>query len=521
MLASSEPQAIPAANGALGDPRNGAISRIPPVSSILPVATSTASADGGAAVIGTTPGSSMSPDSRYQPALSTALSVEGITNANRPVSSVSGVGGFSAPSASASSILLPAPTPLDEPRNSGDSAARVNLSRHVTSVITHFTSSKDGYRRLISELDDFLFVLSPSGTFLFSSPSASKHLGVSPDLLDGRSVTDFLHIEDHELILHQLRKTSSETGGESVGERAEYSVYCRFKRNNGNMVLMDVKGKPFPYNVSEGPVKYFVHAAREYRSKGTMSIDSILELRLENLRLRRQLEETLLARGVDPLLHPLLRQDITEVAPSAHPRDLDIGGNLESSITEEDFSDAVGGDLPTVPGIGMVSGGLGSGSDTSAAAAAAVGSVSASTPSTLYVSTYAGSGVIGAGSGTPVSSIISADSRVSYFGASPIAGQPHFQPHSAKRSSAGDISLPGEEAGGTGEVKKKKKKIPIEDLFCRQCGTTNSPEWRKGPLGAKTLCNACGLAYSKKLSREKKRLQKEDGTFDSPSATAE
>jgi len=33
-------------------------------------------------------------------------------------------------------------------------------------------------------------------------------------------------------------------------------------------------------------------------------------------------------------------------------------------------------------------------------------------------------------------------------------------------------------------------------------GTLDSPEWRKGPTGPKTLCNACGLRWAKK---EKKK----------------
>jgi hypothetical protein len=33
-------------------------------------------------------------------------------------------------------------------------------------------------------------------------------------------------------------------------------------------------------------------------------------------------------------------------------------------------------------------------------------------------------------------------------------------------------------------------------------GTLDSPEWRKGPSGPKTLCNACGLRWAKK---EKKK----------------
>ena len=28
---------------------------------------------------------------------------------------------------------------------------------------------------------------------------------------------------------------------------------------------------------------------------------------------------------------------------------------------------------------------------------------------------------------------------------------------------------------------------------CSQCGVTKTPQWREGPLGPKTLCNACGV----------------------------
>lgn len=37
------------------------------------------------------------------------------------------------------------------------------------------------------------------------------------------------------------------------------------------------------------------------------------------------------------------------------------------------------------------------------------------------------------------------------------------------------------------------------DIRCLECGTDNSPEWRKGPEGPKTLCNRCGLRFAKKL----------------------
>ncbi|QLQ82100.1 hypothetical protein HG537_0G03550 [Torulaspora globosa] len=38
-------------------------------------------------------------------------------------------------------------------------------------------------------------------------------------------------------------------------------------------------------------------------------------------------------------------------------------------------------------------------------------------------------------------------------------------------------------------------------MKCLQCSATDTPEWRKGPVGPTTLCNACGLFYKKLLKR--------------------
>lgn len=53
--------------------------------------------------------------------------------------------------------------------------------------------------------------------------------------------------------------------------------------------------------------------------------------------------------------------------------------------------------------------------------------------------------------------------------------------------------------------KKKVRKTPAgaQQYVCVTCGRTDSPEWRKGPLGAKTLCNACGLRWAKRNQKRK------------------
>ena len=41
---------------------------------------------------------------------------------------------------------------------------------------------------------------------------------------------------------------------------------------------------------------------------------------------------------------------------------------------------------------------------------------------------------------------------------------------------------------------------PINE--CHRCGTTETPEWRRGPNGLRTLCNACGLFHAKLVKRK-------------------
>ncbi|KAG2217183.1 hypothetical protein INT45_013195 [Circinella minor] len=48
---------------------------------------------------------------------------------------------------------------------------------------------------------------------------------------------------------------------------------------------------------------------------------------------------------------------------------------------------------------------------------------------------------------------------------------------------------------------KRRTKRSTAGQRCHSCHTTETPEWRRGPDGARTLCNACGLHYAKLLRK--------------------
>ncbi|KAJ3153391.1 blue light receptor [Geranomyces michiganensis] len=294
--------------------------------------------------------------------------------------------------------------------------ARANLSRHVSSVISHFTASEDGYKRLLNELDDFLHVVSTAGNICFCSPSVERCLGYSPDELTGHHVGEIVHRKDRQSLIQSI--------AQCVVDRQEYLIHLRYQKKAGDFVLLEVKGKAL-FDEDRGEVKSIVLSGREYRSKASLSIDSLLEYRIENIRLRRQLEAELRTKGIDPTTHPLLQVQPPLIAEAI------------------DFNDPESFETPSLA-----------------------------------------EAVAGAGESSSSASLSRSDDG-------------------ARRHSG--------EGSSTKPARRKRKAPQTEELFCRQCGTTSSPEWRKGPAGPKTptdvlaaglsdirLCNACGLAFSKK-----------------------
>jgi hypothetical protein len=61
--------------------------------------------------------------------------------------------------------------------------------------------------------------------------------------------------------------------------------------------------------------------------------------------------------------------------------------------------------------------------------------------------------------------------------------------------------------GGTTSIRVRKpgRNVPRPG-YCHQCACIESPEWRRGPAGLGSLCNACGLALTKRKRRKKEGI---------------
>ncbi|KDQ06860.1 hypothetical protein BOTBODRAFT_70746 [Botryobasidium botryosum FD-172 SS1] len=71
----------------------------------------------------------------------------------------------------------------------------------------------------------------------------------------------------------------------------------------------------------------------------------------------------------------------------------------------------------------------------------------------------------------------------------------------ASQSSGKGVDVGDDAPEEEGPAKKKKKDGKGGEQKCRSCNTTATPEWRRGPLGPRTLCNACGLVWAKMIKK--------------------
>jgi PAS domain S-box-containing protein len=371
------------------------------------------------------------------------------------------------------------------------------------STLTEFTKRRNWPQKAVEELRDFLHILTPDGRIVYLSPSGEQLTGYSRDELLGKFIVDFIHPDDSGIFVREFN--------ESIASGNPLRFFYRFKRKDGTYTIFESHGHPHltseasQYGPHKGPNNAFCRGffmmARPYPTKNAALLDSFLEHKIENERLTKRIAD--------------LKREEAEEADESQRKWLMKQEGRSDNFTEE--TDTMGSASTPMP------------------SHATNPDVLAMPPPAKPSSNNAAltrQNLEDANAGSKADTM--KDKMARYEGATHIetiemlTGLRYQDGERSHGISTGDqsptlirgdagIAIPVDKDARAGE-KKKKIKLP-DEYVCTDCGklisflqliqkltlcsgTLDSPEWRKGPSGPKTLCNACGLRWAKK---EKKK----------------
>lgn len=315
-----------------------------------------------------------------------------------------------------------------------------------------FTKRKRWADLLIHELSEaIIFVLSNECKVLFCSRAISELLGWRDAELIDKDLVDLVNGEDK----HAFRASFEQ----SLRLRMEMLSYVRFKCQNeytspAKEVLFEVKGYPH-YIDDEQYARCFFAVAKPYPSRNTAMLNTFLELKIENERLQQRLADL------------RVRMPPPSIAHTGHS----IASMYSSSSSSRGLSTVAHrpvGDLPA----------------------------------TCYTSHQ---------TSTSYDDLVT---QINHHQPRNFTDPPNVLTYGTSYALSGQQAQhPTEDNYGDDAARRKKirKMHAAEQYVCVTCGRTDSPEWRKGPQGPKTLCNACGLRWAKQVRTKQDEEQPSAG----------
>ncbi|KXT16603.1 hypothetical protein AC579_6650 [Pseudocercospora musae] len=366
-----------------------------------------------------------------------------------------------------------------------------------SSTLTEFTKRRNWSQRIIEELKDFLHILTPDGRILYVSPSCKAITGYEPHSLIGKFIGEYVHPDDSGIFMREFN--------ESIASGNALRFFYRFKKEDGTYMIFECDGHPHISPEQPGATTFgqtptgqtlsvsglcrgFFMMARPYPTKNAALLDSFLEHKIENERLMRRIEELKREEMEENAEQERLYREQASSQAGATPSHSGPAGSLAQDCLSEAPNatpNYQGMPPPAKPPV----------SNTALTRQNLDSALSAQKPDSIAdkMSRYEASN-------THLESI------------ELLTGLRYRDGERSHGISTGDTS-PALIRGDAGiailldrdreSSKKEKKKLKVADEYvCADCGTLDSPEWRKGPKGPKTLCNACGLRWAKK---EKKR----------------
>ncbi|CAG8906017.1 unnamed protein product [Penicillium egyptiacum] len=325
--------------------------------------------------------------------------------------------------------------------------------------------------RVLDEMKDMLLLVTSQGRITYANLSCKNITGRVAKQLEGSLLAQYIHENDRPILQRDM--------DDSVAANQSFRTHLRFQKTNGTYCLMEAYGHPHIANqderqtgrttIANGRCTGFFLVCRPYTSKVSQLLDSFLEHKIENARLIQQIAK--------------LKQDEDEEGTAAQVpysrSDQDIRGPLAENQGQQS---APSGELSSDP-------------DTTDTVE----------PNSDESDTSQSTGYYPEPNAREVYSHID--------GIEVMTGLNYAEGERSQGLSTGvsrgrlihcdiDITTAADQERNAQECDRRKR--PKAQHVCSDCGTADSPEWRKGPNGPKTLCNACGLRWSKK---EKKRQE--------------
>ncbi|KAG2349425.1 hypothetical protein BDR05DRAFT_1055119 [Suillus weaverae] len=330
-----------------------------------------------------------------------------------------------------------------------------NAANSIPSTF-EFTKRKRWADLLIHELSEaIIFVLSNECKVLFCSRAVSELLGWRDTELVDKDLVDLVNGEDK----HAFRASFEQ----SLRTRMEMLSYVRFKCQSeyaspAKEVLFEVKGYPH-YIDDEQYARCFFAVAKPYPSRNTAMLNTFLELKIENERLQQRLADLRVRMPSPSIAHTGQSMASMYSTPSSSRTP---SSSFVSTVTHHPV-----GDLPA----------------------------------TCYTTHQTG---------------MSYDDLVTHTNRHQPRGftdPPNVLTYGSYALAGQQAQQPTEDNYGDDAARRKKirKMHAAEQYVCVTCGRTDSPEWRKGPQGPKTLCNACGLRWAKQIRTKQDEEQPSAG----------
>ncbi|KAK4041570.1 hypothetical protein C8A01DRAFT_14707 [Parachaetomium inaequale] len=355
-------------------------------------------------------------------------------------------------------------------------------------MLTEFTKRRNWSARVVEELQDLLHILDANGRIKHVSPSAEHLAGYKPAELHDMLMRDLLHPDDVGVFTAELN--------ESIASGAPLRVFYRMRKKDGDYAVFEAVGHAHiaaakfalnPNNQTPFCQAVFM-MARPYPTKNAALLDSFLEHKMENERLKRKIAELQKEEQDEAEESERTWQQSLETTPSE--------SGMRFGTTP--FQPSAPADTPIPPRERRISLDSGPAESVAAASSTRPPSISTTTATTTATATT---------TTTTHADTIEMLTGLRYQEGERSRGITTGNPSPVLVTGDVGIAIPLDrdhhQRGGGGAGDKKKKLKMAEEYVCTDCGTLESPEWRRGPGGPKTLCNACGLRWAKKEKKIK------------------